>query len=79
MPNQIAATFAAPMSARRLLIFGGIALIVGGMLFGDIFAVFVLHQNGGQTGQTLLAATEAVAAGNSLAVKEIFAASWRAA
>jgi hypothetical protein len=68
-PTEIAATFA-PMSARRLLIFGGIALIAGGMLFGDIFAVFVLHQNGGQTGQTLLAATEAVAAGNSLAVKE---------
>ena len=60
------------MSARRLLIFGGIALIAGGMLFGDIFAVFVLHQNGGQTGQTLLAATEAVRAGNSLAVKQIF-------
>jgi hypothetical protein len=71
MPAQIAATFA-PMSARRLLIFGGIALIAGGMLFGDIFAVFVLHQNGGQTGQTLLAATEAVRAGNSLAVQQIF-------
>jgi hypothetical protein len=71
MPAQIAATFA-PMSARRLLVFGGIALIAGGMLFGDIFAVFVLHQNGGQTGQTLLAATEAVRAGNSLAVKQIF-------
>ena len=37
------ATFA-PMSARRLYIFGGIALIAGGMLFGDIFAVFILHQ-----------------------------------
>ena len=40
----------APMSAQRLLVFGGIALIAGGMLFGDIFAVFVLHQNGGRTG-----------------------------
>jgi len=68
---HIAASFA-PMSARRLLIFGGIALIAGGMLFGDIFAVFVLHQNGGQTGQALLAACEAASAGNSLAVKEIF-------
>jgi hypothetical protein len=29
------------LSARRLL--GGIALIVAGMIFGDIFAVFVLH------------------------------------
>jgi hypothetical protein len=68
---QIAASFE-PMSARRLLIFGGIALIAGGMLFGDIFAVFVLHQNGGQTGQALLAATEAVRAGDLLAVKEVF-------
>lgn len=68
---HIAASFA-PMSARRLLIFGGIALIVGGMLFGDIFAVFILHQNGGQTGQALVAACEAASAGNTLAVKEIF-------
>lgn len=61
------------MSAQRLLILGGIALIIGGMLFGDIFAVFVLHQNGGQTGQGLLAASQAVALGNPLAVKESFA------
>ncbi len=61
-----------PMSARRLLIFGGIALIAGGMLFGDIFAVFVLHQNGAQTGQALLAACDAASGGNSLAVNQIF-------
>src|SRR5882762_10047093 len=69
--TNIAATFA-PMSARPLLIFGGIALISGGMLFGDIFAVFVLHQNGGKTGHALLSACEAASAGNSIAVKEIF-------
>jgi hypothetical protein len=71
MSTNLTETFA-PMSARRLLIFGGIALIVGGMLFGDIFAVFVLHQNGGKTGQALLAASEAVSAGNTLAIKEVF-------
>jgi len=60
------------MSAQRLLVFGGIALIAGGMLFGDIFAVFVLHQNGGQTGAALLAATEAVAAQSPAAVKDAF-------
>ena len=65
------ATFA-PSGARRLLIFGGIALIAGGMLFGDIFAVFVLHQNGRQTGEALLDATRAVSAGNVSAVKDIF-------
>jgi hypothetical protein len=61
------------MGGRRLLIFGGIALIATGMLFGDIFAVFVLHQNGGQTGQALLAATQAVAAQDPSAVKSAFA------
>ena len=65
------ATFA-PAGAPRLLIFGGIALIACGMLFGDIFAVFVLHQNGRQTGEALLAATRAVSAGNVSAVKDIF-------
>ena len=40
------------MSARRLYIFGGIALIAAGLLFGDIFAVFVLHQNAGQQGRS---------------------------
>jgi hypothetical protein len=69
--TSISETFA-PMSARRILIFGGIALIAGGMLFGDIFAVFVLHQNGGQTGQALLAACEAASAGNALGVTEVF-------
>ena len=71
VPTKITETFAL-MSARRLLVFGGIALITVGMLFGDIFAVFVLHQNGGQTGQALLAASEAASAGEALAVKQVF-------
>src|SRR5947199_7890437 len=61
------------MSAQRLLIFGGIALIAGGMLFGDIFAVFVLHQNGGRTGEALLAAAQAAAARDPLGVRNVFA------
>lgn len=60
------------MSARRLLIFAGIALIVSGMLFGDIFAVFVLHQNGGRTGEALLAAAQAAAARDPLGVRNAF-------
>jgi hypothetical protein len=71
-PMQMAGSFPA-MSAKRLLIFGGIALILGGMLFGDIFAVFVLHQNGGATGAALLAAVQGVAAQNPAAVKQAFA------
>jgi hypothetical protein len=72
IPASSAATFSA-MGTRRLLVFGGIALIAAGMLFGDIFAVFVLHQNGGQTGQVLLGAANAVAAQDSSAVKVAFA------
>src|SRR3981189_3715679 len=60
------------MSARRLYIFGGIALIAAGLLFGDIFAVFILHQNAAQQGEALVAASRAVAAGNAAAVNEVF-------
>jgi hypothetical protein len=70
-PTGSTATLAS-MSPRRVLIFGGIALIAGGMLFGDIFAVFILHQNGGRTGEGLLAATRAVAARDSAGVKDDF-------
>jgi hypothetical protein len=68
---QMERSFAA-MSATRLLVFGGIALIVGGMVFGDLFAVFVLHQNGNATGATLLAASQAVARQDPAAVKIAF-------
>ena len=69
--SLIHSTFA-PMSARRLLVLGGIALVAGGMLFGDIFAVFILHQNAGQQGAALIAANHAVAAGDEAAVNKIF-------
>jgi hypothetical protein len=62
----------APMSARRLYIFGGIALIVAGMLFGDIFAVFILHQNAGQQGAALIEASQAVAAQDASGATAIF-------
>src|SRR5712691_2048446 len=76
MATQAATKFAATnfpaMSTQRLLVFGGIALVAGGMLFGDIFAVFVLHQNARQQGELLIAATREVAAQNPAAVKDIF-------
>jgi len=50
------------MGARRLLVFGGIGANCGGMLFGDNLRRICPDQNGGQTGQALLAATQAVAA-----------------
>ena len=60
------------MSARRLLIIGGITLIVAGMIFGDVFAVFVLHQNANRIGETLLRVADAVAAKDSAAVNALF-------
>src|SRR5258706_9113660 len=60
------------MSARRIYIFGGIALIAAGLLFGDVFAVFILHQNAARQGEALIAASRAVAAGNAAAVNEVF-------
>lgn len=60
------------MGAQRLLVMGGIALIVAGMIFGDIFAVFVLHQNADLIGGHLLAAVHAVAAGDSQTVTSTF-------
>lgn len=60
------------MTARRFLIIGGITLIVAGMMFGDVFAVFVLHQNANRIGETLTAVTDAVAAKDSAAVSTYF-------
>ncbi|MFY9555024.1 MAG: hypothetical protein WAV47_09965 [Blastocatellia bacterium] len=60
-------------SAQRLLVVGGICLIVAGMIFGDIFAVFVLHQNADRIGEELMAVTDAVAAKDAEAVQARFA------
>lgn len=56
------------MSARRLLLLGGIGLILVGMIFGDIFAIFVLHQNAARVGSSLSGAAQAALAGDSSAV-----------
>jgi hypothetical protein len=66
-----AANFA-PLSSRRLLVLGGIGLILVGMIFGDIFAVFILHQNASRVGTSLAAAAHAALAGNSPAVLVYF-------
>src|SRR5260370_12605090 len=62
----------APLSALRLLVLGGIGLILVGMLFGDIFAVFVLHQNAARVGASLAAAAHAALAGDHAAVLASF-------
>ncbi|MEK6301664.1 MAG: hypothetical protein AABO41_13220 [Acidobacteriota bacterium] len=60
------------MGASRLLITGGIVLIAAGMIFGEVFAVFVLHQNANRIGEALTAATDAVAAKDSAEVAAHF-------
>jgi hypothetical protein len=62
----------AAMGARRLLLLGGIGLILTGMFFGDIFAVFTLHQNAAQVGANLAAAADAALAGKRTAVSANF-------
>lgn len=59
--------------STRLLIFGGIILITAGMIFGDLFAVFVLHQNAGKIGAALTEVTDAVAKRDPAAVAARFA------
>jgi heme/copper-type cytochrome/quinol oxidase subunit 4 len=58
----------APLSARRLLVLGGVGLIFVGMIFGDIFAVFTLHQNAAHVGASLAAAAHAALAGDTNSV-----------
>lgn len=62
----------ARLSARRLLTLAGIGMILAGMIFGDIFAVFVLHQNAARVGTSLAAAAQAAAAGDAVAVGSHF-------
>ena len=68
-----AATLTLPrLGARRLLLLGGIGLILVGMIFGDIFAVFILHQNASRVGANLAGAAHAALAGNSTAAQSYF-------
>jgi len=72
MPAPLNREGFAPLGARRLLVLGGIGLILVGMIFGDIFAVFVLHQNAGHVGSSLAGAAQAALAGDSAAVLSHF-------
>ena len=62
-----------PMSARRLLVLCGIAMVLAGMIFGDIFAVFILHQNASRVGGSLASAANAALAGDATGVNASFA------
>ncbi len=53
---------AALVTSQRLLIIGGMVLILCGMIFGDIYAVFILHPNVARIGAEFASAAQAVAA-----------------
>src|ERR1700747_2316815 len=56
------------LSGRGRPLLGGVGFFLTGMLFGDIFAVFTLHQNAAQVGANLAAAAGAALAGNRTGV-----------
>ena len=70
-PRRSVSSFAY-LSARRLLVLGGIGLILVGMLVGDLFAVFVLHQNAARVGASLAAAAHAALSGDNSVVRASF-------
>ncbi|MEE9263278.1 MAG: hypothetical protein V3V11_02375, partial [Vicinamibacteria bacterium] len=54
-----------PLSPARILIFGGILIAIVGMLFGEYYAIFHLHQSGMTIEAEMLNSVKAVAAGDS--------------
>ena len=62
------------VAAERLFVIGGILLIIAGMIFGDIYAVFILHPNIADISRELAAATAAVAAQDAESVWQHFGA-----
>lgn len=58
----------------RLFVIGGMFLVIAGMIFGDLYAVFILHPNVGDIGREMGAAVAAAAAGDADAVFSHFSA-----
>ena len=58
----------------QLLTFGGILLIVLGMLLGDIFAIFILHPNNARIGEEMYGAAMAIPTADTNAIMAHFQA-----
>jgi hypothetical protein len=52
-------------NSQRVLAIGGILLVASGMLFGDIFAMFVLHPNNARIGEAMYAAAQLIPTGDT--------------
>ncbi|MFQ5793273.1 MAG: hypothetical protein ACE5JI_22610, partial [Acidobacteriota bacterium] len=59
-----------PSSPARILIFGGILIALTGMLFGEIYAVFPLHQSAKTIEAEMLTSVQAVARGDRRALED---------
>ena len=51
--------------SQRVLAIGGLLLVTGGMLFGDVFAMFVLHPNNARIGEAMYAAAQLIPEGDA--------------
>lgn len=60
--------------AQRVLAVGGLLAIAGGMLFGDVFAMFVLHPNNARIGQAMYEAALMIPAGDTEGILSRFTA-----
>lgn len=58
----------------RLFVVGGMMLVIAGMIFGDLYAIFILHPNITQIGREMGAAVFAAAAGDADGVFSHFGA-----
>jgi hypothetical protein len=68
--NQTAladAEFREPVASdsQRILVIGGILLAASGMLFGDVFAMFVLHPNNARIGEAMYTAAQLIPIGDA--------------
>ena len=68
VPGTLEAQDPLASDAQRLLVIGGILLIASGMLFGDIFAMFILHPNNARIGEAMYAAAQLIPAGDADAI-----------
>lgn len=60
-------------SPQRVLAIGGLLAVICGMLFGDVFAMFVLHPNNARIGQALAEAAQMIPVGDTDGILSRFA------
>jgi len=68
------ANFLAAADPARLFVIGGMLLVIAGMIFGDLYAIFILHPNVADIGREMGAAVHAAAAGDADSVFSHFGA-----